>query len=99
MSQSLPAAPGLQTVFVDLMALQVWTGTGELTLTRALTELQLDGGGVDPLPVEELLHLPGHHHVVLHRVLVSTVLGHLQVTAGYNSPGGEIFQFWKNSKY
>ena len=100
--QPLPAAAGLQAVAVDPLTLLVRAGTRELTqpaLPGARAELQLDGGGVDSLPVEELLHLPGHHHVVLHRVLPTTGLGQLQVTADNNSPGYEIFQFWKNYKY
>ena len=102
--QPLPAAAGLQTVHVDGLTLQVrpcWTLKLTLPTIRpgARDELQLDGGGVDALPVEELLDLPGHHHVVLHRVLPVAGLRHLQVTTGHNSPGEEEKYFWKNSNF
>ena len=79
---SLPAAAGLSAVVAQpCLALLVIARTLELTQAGLRARLQLDGGGVDPLAVEELLDVPGHLH------LAPSGLPQLQVTAGHNSPG------------
>ena len=78
---SLPAAAGLSAVVAQpCLALLVIARTLELTQAGLRARLQLDGGGVDPLAVEELLDLPGHP-------LLVPGLGEVQVTAGHNPPG------------